>query len=495
MQPSSTELILIRVTGEDRPGLTASVTEILAKYDATILDIGQADIHNTLSLGILFKSEERHSGFIMKELLFKASSLGVTIRFEPITTEQYDNWVGMQGKNRYILELWHGPTCAFKDMALQILPYLLTASLKKCGEQRQVCILVATSGDTGKAALQGFADVPGTKILVFYPYSGVSEIQRLQMVTQTGSNVAVSAVRGNFDDAQTGVKQIFGDKAFAAELSQRGWFLSSANSINWGRLLPQIVYYFSAYCDAVNGGMIAMGDKLNFVVPTGNFGDILAGWYAKQMGLPVGKLVCASNANNVLTDFIHTGTYDKNRPFHTTASPSMDILVSSNLERLLYSLCGSDTEVAGYMQQLREQGRYTVSDALLARIRETFAGGCCNDIQTREKIGRAWRDHRYLIDTHTAVAYHVLDEYRCETGDAAPAVVVSTASPFKFCDQVLRGIGGTADAFGPELIRRLTCETQIDAPAPLTGLDARPVRFGGCVDQSQMLHTVDEFLK
>ena len=300
------------------------------------------------------------------------------------------------------LELWHGPTCAFKDMALQILPYLLTASLKKCGEQRQVCILVATSGDTGKAALQGFADVPGTKILVFYPYSGVSEIQRLQMVTQTGDNVAVSAVRGNFDDAQTGVKQIFGDKAFAAELSQRGWFLSSANSINWGRLLPQIVYYFSAYCDA---------------------------------------------------------------------------------------------EVAGYMQQLREQGSYTVSDALKAKIQEVFAGGFCNDIQTREKIGHAWRDHRYLIDTHTAVAYHVLDVYRRETGDTTPSVVVSTASPFKFCDQVLRGIGGTADAFGPALIRRLSCETQIDAPAPLTGLDARPVRFGGCVDKAQMLHTVDEFLK
>ena len=331
------------------------------------------------------------------------------------------------------LELWHGPTCAFKDMALQILPYLLTASLKKCGEQRQVCILVATSGDTGKAALQGFADVPGTKILVFYPYSGVSEIQRLQMATQAGDNVAVSAVRGNFDDAQTGVKQIFG--------------------------------------------------------------DILAGWYAKEMGLPVGKLICASNANNVLTDFIRTGTYNKNRPFHTTASPSMDILVSSNLERLLYALCGSDAEVAGYMQQLREQGSYTVSDALKAKIQEVFAGGFCNDIQTREKIGHAWRDHRYLIDTHTAVAYHVLDDYRRETGDTTPSVVVSTASPFKFCDQVLRGIGGTADAFGPELIRRLSCETQIDAPAPLTGLDARPVRFGGCVDKAQMLHTVDEFLK
>ena len=395
----------------------------------------------------------------------------------------------------YCLELWHGPTSAFKDMALQMLPQLLSAALRKTGEKRTACILAATSGDTGKAAMAGFADVPQTCIQVYYPKDGVSPVQERQMVTQEGENVDVRAVIGNFDDAQAGVKRIFSDETVRAELDKRGYFLSSANSINWGRLLPQIVYYFSAYCDAVNGGMIAMGDKLNFVVPTGNFGDILAGWYAKEMGLPVGKLICASNANNVLTDFIRTGTYNKNRPFHTTASPSMDILVSSNLERLLYSLCGSDTEVAGYMQQLREQGRYTVSDALLAKIRETFAGCCCNDIQTREKIGRAWRDQRYLIDTHTAVAYHVLDEYRCETGDAAPAVVVSTASPFKFCDQVLRGIGGTADAFGPELIRRLTCETQIDAPAPLTGLDARPVRFGGCVDQSQMLHTVDEFLK
>ena len=397
--------------------------------------------------------------------------------------------------NTYIQELWHGPTCAFKDMALQMLPYLLTASLKKTGEEKTVCILVATSGDTGKAALEGFRDVDRTKILVFYPDGGVSEIQKLQMVTQEGRNVGVCAVRGNFDDAQTGVKRIFSDAQLRETLASRGYFLSSANSINWGRLLPQIVYYFSAYCDAVTGGMIAMGDRLNFVVPTGNFGDILAGWYAKEMGLPVGKLVCASNANNVLTDFIRTGTYNKNRPFHTTASPSMDILVSSNLERLLYALCGSDAEVAGYMQQLREQGSYTVSDALKAKIQEVFAGGFCNDIQTREKIGHAWRDHRYLIDTHTAVAYHVLDDYRSETGDATPTVVVSTASPFKFCDQVLRGIGGTADAFGPALIRRLSCETQIDAPAPLTGLDARPVRFGGCVDKAQMLHTVDEFLK
>ena len=397
--------------------------------------------------------------------------------------------------DKSVLELWHGPTSAFKDMALQLLPQLMSTALKKTGEKDEVLILVATSGDTGKAALEGFRDVPQIRIMVFYPQGGVSRIQQLQMLTQEGHNVNVTAVTGNFDDAQSGVKKIFGDKAFNEALAEKGIRLSSANSINWGRLLPQIVYYFSAYCDAVTGGMIAMGDKLNFVVPTGNFGDILAGWYAKEMGLPVGKLICASNANNVLTDFIRTGTYNKNRPFHTTASPSMDILVSSNLERLLYALCGSDAEVAGYMQQLREQGSYTVSDALKAKIQEVFAGGFCNDIQTREKIGHAWRDHRYLIDTHTAVAYHVLNDYRRETGDTTPSVVVSTASPFKFCDQVLRGIGGTADAFGPELIRRLSCETQIDAPAPLTGLDARPVRFGGCVDKAQMLHTVDEFLK
>ena len=399
------------------------------------------------------------------------------------------------GDKLWTMELFHGPTCAFKDVALQILPYLLAASVRKCADDHTVAILVATSGDTGKAALEGFADVPGTKIAVFYPDGGVSDIQRAQMATQGGNNVLVLAVRGNFDDAQTGVKDIFADAALASELDRAGVVLSSANSINWGRLAPQIAYYFAAYAQLLRAGAIAPGERVDFSVPTGNFGDILAGWYAKEMGLPVGKLICASNANNVLTDFIRTGTYNKNRPFHTTASPSMDILVSSNLERLLYALCGSDTEVAGYMQQLREQGSYTVSDELKAKIQATFAGGFCNDIQTREKIGHAWRDHRYLIDTHTAVAYHVLEDYRSETGDRTPTVVVSTASPFKFCDQVLRGIGGTADAFGPALIRRLSCETQINAPAPLTGLDARPVRFGGCVDKAQMLHTVDEFLK
>ena len=392
------------------------------------------------------------------------------------------------------LELWHGPTCAFKDMALQMLPHLLTASLKKTGEERQVCILVATSGDTGKAALQGFADVPGTKIMVFYPHGGVSDVQRLQMVTQQGQNVGVSAVNGNFDDAQTGVKQIFGDQAMAERLSDRGWFLSSANSINWGRLLPQIVYYISAYCDEVNAGCIAMGDKINFVVPTGNFGNILAGWYAKQMGLPVNRFVCASNENNVLTEFIRTGTYNKNRPFHVTASPSMDILVSSNLERLLFTLSGSAPETDGYMRALREQGQYTISSSMLQKLQAEFSCGFCDDERTRAAIGKVWSEHRYLMDTHTAVAYQVLEDYRSDSGDQTPAVVVSTASPFKFCDHVLRAAGVSADAPGVELIDRLSATTGIPAPAPLAGLDQREVRFGNVVEKEDMPQTVEAFL-
>ena len=398
-------------------------------------------------------------------------------------------------ENTYIQELWHGPTCAFKDMALQMLPYLLTASLRKTGEEKTVCILVATSGDTGKAALEGFRDVDRTKILVFYPDGGVSEMQKLQMVTQEGRNVGVCAVRGNFDDAQTGVKRIFSDEALREELAGRGYFLSSANSINWGRLLPQIVYYVSAYCDLLNAGTIEAGTRVNFCVPTGNFGNILSGFYAKRMGVPIGRLICASNENNVLTDFIKTGTYDRNRPFYQTASPSMDILISSNLERLLSLLSGSDEEVRGYMQKLSETGRYTVSDRVLRAVQAEFSCGFCTDAQGAQTIGKTFREKNYLLDTHTAVACTVLEGYRVETGDGTLTVVESTASPFKFCDQVLRGIGGTADAFGPALIRRLSCETQIDAPAPLTGLDARPVRFGGCVDKAQMLHTVDEFLK
>ena len=287
------------------------------------------------------------------------------------------------GENKHILELWHGPTCAFKDMALQILPHLLTRSLKKTADGKTAVILVATSGDTGKAAMAGFADVPQTCIQVYYPKDGVSPVQERQMVTQEGENVDVRAVIGNFDDAQAGVKRIFSDETVRAELDKRGYFLSSANSINWGRILPQLVYYISAYCDLLNLGKIQMGEKVNYCVPTGNFGNILACWYAGQMGLPVGKLICASNSNNVLTDFLATGTYDRNRPFHTTMSPSMDILVSSNLERLLYHLCGEDTEkLTGWMNALQSGDAYTVDAATADAVRALFYGGCCDDKET-----------------------------------------------------------------------------------------------------------------
>lgn len=389
------------------------------------------------------------------------------------------------------LELWHGPTCAFKDMALQMLPYLLTASLKKTGEERQVCILVATSGDTGKAALEGFADVPGTKIFVFYPDGGVSKIQRLQMVTQSGENVGVCAVKGNFDDAQTGVKKIFGDEAFAAALSRRGWFLSSANSINWGRLLPQVVYYFSAYCDYVNSGKIAFGDKINFCVPTGNFGNILAGWFAKQMGLPVNRFLCASNANNVLTDFFGTGVYDKNRPFHLTISPSMDILVSSNLERLLYMLCG-DEATADFMKQLSAAGKYEIGAEKLEQICREFSAACCDDAATCAKIASVWNESHYLIDTHTGVAAASLDKYRSETGDATPTVIVSTASAFKFAADVCGALGANAEE---DPLKALSAFCSLPVPKPLNGLDARCVRFDGCSEKDAMPAVVDEFIR
>ena len=388
------------------------------------------------------------------------------------------------------LELWHGPTCAFKDMALQMLPYLLTASLKKTGEARQVCILVATSGDTGKAALEGFADVPGTRIFVFYPSGGVSAIQRLQMVTQRGGNVGVCAVKGNFDDAQTGVKKIFGDAEFAKTLSERGFFLSSANSINWGRLLPQIVYYFSAYCDCVNAGTIAAGDELVFCVPTGNFGNILAGWFASRMGLPVKRFVCASNANDVLTEFIRTGVYDKNRPFHLTISPSMDILVSSNLERLLYMLCG-DKKTGEFMAQLSAEGRYDVGPAVHAEVEKQFYAACCDDDATRDRIAKVWKDYDYLIDTHTAVASDAIEQYRAQTGDLTPAVVVSTASPFKFAADVCAALGAEP---GADPLAALSAFCGIPTPAPLSGLENRPVRFDGVTEKQDMRATVDAFL-
>lgn len=394
-----------------------------------------------------------------------------------------------------ILELWHGPTCAFKDMALQMLPHLLTASLKKTGENRTACILVATSGDTGKGALEGFRDVEHTRILVFYPKDGVSDIQKLQMVSQEGDNVAVCSVIGNFDDAQTGVKKIFSDPEMRETLNQRGQFLSSANSINWGRVLPQVVYYISSYCDLVRDGRISMGDKVNFCVPTGNFGDILAGFYAKTMGLPVNKLICASNANNVLTEFIETGVYDRNRPFYTTQSPSMDILVSSNLERLLYQLSGSDQVVREYMNQLNTEGRYQVSDELKSKILEHFAAGWCSDQEAADSIAKVFGTEGYLMDTHTAVAYSVLENYRDKTGDNTLSVVLSTASPYKFCGSVLEAMGVYELKEGTEILSQLEEKTRTVAPRPLKNLAGKAIRFTAETEKEQMSQVVLEMLK
>ena len=379
----------------------------------------------------------------------------------------------------YALELWHGPTCAFKDYALQLMPKLLVEAKKNLSRTEKTLILVATSGDTGKAALDGYHDIPGVEIAVFYPTGGTSEIQRLQMATQEGANVAVYAVRGNFDDAQTGVKRVFGDKTIAAKLAERNIRLSSANSINWGRLVPQIVYYFAAYAQLLKAGKIAFGDEVDFCVPTGNFGDILAGYYAKQMGLPVGRLVCASNQNNVLTDFLSTGTYTAKREFYKTTSPSMDILVSSNLERLLYHVTGSDAEVAGLMKSLNETGSYTVRPETLAAIRESFDCGWSSEEQVAGEIRARYEKDGYLCDTHTAVAFHVAAQKK---RDGVPMVVLSTASPFKFPRSVLEALGHTAPENDFEAMRALEEATGRTAPASLAALRQKAERFSTVID-------------
>ena len=397
--------------------------------------------------------------------------------------------------NTYALELWHGPTCAFKDLALQMLPHLLSGALDKTGEEKDACILVATSGDTGKGALEGFKDVPRTRILVFYPKDGVAAMQELQMRTQEGGNVGVCAVAGNFDDAQTGVKRLFSDEKLRETLAEHGYFFSSANSINWGRVLPQIVYYVSAYCDLVKAEKINSGDVVNVCVPTGNFGNILAAYYAKCMGVPFGKLICASNSNNVLTDFLTTGVYDRNRPFHTTISPSMDILISSNLERMLFALTqGECDEVAGYMAQLNQTGRYEVSDKVKAGLAKIFAAGCCDDARTLEVIAAVYREKNYLIDPHTAVAFDVLDQYRQASGDNAPAIVASTASPFKFCDSVLTALGEHDQAEGTEIMDQTAQLTGRPVPAPLAALKDKPIRFDQWTEKEHMADKVLEML-
>ena len=383
----------------------------------------------------------------------------------------------------YHLELFHGATIAFKDMALSILPHLMITSARKNQVKNDIVILTATSGDTGKAALAGYAGLPGIEIEVFYPDAGTSEIQRLQMATQAGDNVSVYAVNGNFDDAQTGVKKVFGDKAIAAELEKRNIRLSSANSINWGRLVPQIVYYFAAYAQLLKTGKITFGDEVDFCVPTGNFGDILAGYYAKQMGLPVGKLVCASNENNVLTDFLTTGTYTAKREFFKTTSPSMDILVSSNLERLLYHVTGSDAEVAGFMQQLAATGSYTVRPETLAAIQETFSCGWSSEAEVAGEIRSRYEKDGYLCDTHTAVAFHVAAQKKRQ---GVPMVVLSTASPFKFPRSVLSALGKAAPENDFEAMQQLEAATGHAAPASLAALRSKPERFDTVIAPAQI---------
>ncbi len=386
----------------------------------------------------------------------------------------------------YMLELWHGPTCAFKDMALQILPYFLTTSAKKINLDKKIVILVATSGDTGKAALEGFRDVEGTSILVFYPEDGVSPMQKRQMKTQEGENVGVCAIKGNFDDCQNGVKAIFTDYDVKKQLEEAGLMFSSANSINWGRLVPQIVYYISSYAELVKDGEIELGDKINIVVPTGNFGNILAAYYAKHMGIPVNKLICASNVNNVLTDFINTGVYDRNRQFYATVSPSMDILISSNLERLLYLMTGkNDKIIRDWFGKLASDGRYEVTEDVKKKLGEEFWAGCCNDEETKAAINAVYGKYSYTCDTHTAVAVKVYEDYKNATGDATKTIIASTASPYKFSAAVLEALeGGKSDIDEYAKVDRIAELSKLPVPAALADLKNKSQRFNDVIEKA-----------
>lgn len=389
----------------------------------------------------------------------------------------------------YVLELFRGPTSAFKDVALSMLPVLITEAKKKLGITEKIMILTATSGDTGKAALEGFHDVDGTGIIVFYPNGGVSAVQKAQMVTQEGNNVTVCAIDGNFDDAQTGVKNTFAACA-EKDLKQYGVMLSSANSINIGRLAPQIVYYYKSYCDLVAAGEIAMGDGVNFVVPTGNFGDILAGYFAKCMGLPVKKLICASNQNDVLTEFLNTGRYDRRRVFHRTNSPSMDILVSSNLERMLYLASDGNCElIAGYMNDLNKIGEYTVDAALLSVLKDVFFAGCCSEDETIATIGDTYQTYGYLCDTHTAVAVNVANQFKATAPEGA-VIVLSTASPYKFPVSVLTALGETPDEDEFKVMEQLQDLTNVPIPAGLAGLKEKAVLHTDVIPKDSILEYV-----
>lgn len=398
----------------------------------------------------------------------------------------------------FVQELWHGPTCAFKDMALQLLPHLMSTAVRRTGEDKKIVVLVATSGDTGKAALEGFKDVEGIQIIVFYPEQGVSPIQKLQMVTQEGNNVFVAAVKGNFDDAQTGVKNIFTDESMIKMLEESGYAFSSANSINWGRLVPQIVYYISAYLDLLKKDWISEGEEFNVVVPTGNFGNILAAYYAKKMGIPIGKLICASNKNKVLADFINTGIYDRRREFYKTISPSMDILISSNLERLLFELSDKqDDKVRKWMMELKERGVYKLDSQTTSRLQDLFWGGYATEEQTMEAIRQTYNEYGYVLDPHTAVGKWVYDAYRKESKDKRKTVLVSTASPFKFASDVLRSIVGEESIKDKDdfmLINILSDISRMEIPAGLRELDKKPVLHNTLCSREDMKNIISSFL-
>ncbi len=395
-------------------------------------------------------------------------------------------------ENNYMLELWHGPTCAFKDMALQIMPRLFTRALKKCGENKTALILVATSGDTGKAALEGYKDIYGTKIKVFYPVHGVSRVQKLQMQTQEGKNVSINGIVGNFDDAQNGVKKIFSDSDIAKKFAEKNVFLSSANSINWGRLVPQIVYYVSAYCDMVNSGAVKFGEEIDVCVPSGNFGNIFAGYIAKLMGIPIKKFICASNVNNVLTDFLRCGVYNRNRDFHATISPSMDILISSNLERLLYVTLGSE-KTANYMNKLSAEGKYELSKEELNIISEHFVGYYTTEEQTKKTISDVFKNKNCLIDTHTAVAVHAAESYANDFKAERKILAVSTASPYKFARDVFLSVSGKEPQDELSALDELREFTGIEIPLPLANITNKKILHSETIDKSEMADATFKF--
>ena len=450
--------------------------------------------------GIAEKSYSARAVKIIKAFLTDYTEAELTSACKAAYADNFDSPltapVKFLGDGTAVLELWHGPTLAFKDMALQLMPRLLTTAIQSEGGNYKVVILVATSGDTGKAALEGFADVEGVSIFVFYPHEGVSEIQRLQMVTQRGSNTGACAVIGNFDDAQTGVKKIFSDSAINRRLEESRFRLSSANSINWGRLAPQIAYYYTAYEEMVSAGKVTRGQKINICVPTGNFGNILAAYYAIRCGLPVSKLICASNINKVLTDFIRTGVYDRRREFLKTESPSMDILISSNLERLLFELVGRNPEeVSNWMNQLSTQGWYRIPKDALDQLQPLFYGGFADHKETSMAIGKAFKDHGYLMDPHSAVGYSVLRKYWEETGDTRPVVLASTASPFKFNRAVLEAIGrDTSDKDEFSLLQELSSLIGQPVPARLAELKTLPELHQGVCEKTEMAKILYQFL-